>query len=86
MTSPTFYPSAGDVVWSGNPSKGLSEGDVTALTGLFRDEAKAAWRAGDFKAHEQAAELHRQIFTATFEARRWLRASASPSNTEWKAA
>jgi len=85
MTAAVFYPSAGDVVWSGNPNKGLSEADVSALIGLYRDEAKAAWRAGDFTTYTHAAELHGQIFTANFEAQKWARAAAY-SNTDRKAA
>ena len=85
MTAAVFYPSAGDVVWSGNPSKGLSEADVSALIGLYRDEARAAWRAQDYYAYAHAAELHGQIFTANFEAQKWARAAAY-SNTDRKAA
>lgn len=85
MVAPTFYPSGGDVVWSGNPSKGLSEDDVKALIGLYRDEARAAWRAQDHDAYAHAAELHGQIFTANFEAQKWARAAAY-SNTDRRAA
>lgn len=81
MAAPVFYFSGGDVVWSGNPAKGLSEHDVAALIALYRDEARAAWRAQDHAAYAHAAELHGQIFTASFEARKWARAATFTSIT-----
>lgn len=82
MTVPSFRCIGGSVMWG---SVDLSDHDVKALIGLYRDEAKAAWRAGDFTTYTHAAELHGQIFTANFEAQKWARAAAY-SNTEWKEA
>ncbi|MFZ3193817.1 MAG: hypothetical protein WA154_11515 [Moraxellaceae bacterium] len=50
----------------------LTDDDATAIIGVFRDEAKAAWQAGDYPAHAIAADLHGQLYTARLKAREWV--------------
>ena len=77
MTAPLVYwQSGGSIETRG---RGLTDADATALINLYRDEAKAAWKAGDYPAHEIAADLHGQLYTARLKAREWVKASGPAS-------
>ena len=71
--TPAFYSSGGDIVWSGNPGKPLSADDVTHFHTLFREEAWAAFHAGDDADYERCASLLQEIVDARKEQARWVR-------------
>lgn len=78
----SFRHVGGDVLWHTAP---ISPAQAEALMAEFRDEADAAWRAGDFAAHASAADLHTELCGACQEANRWA-CAGSFNNTIGKAA
>ncbi|WP_332690031.1 hypothetical protein [Devosia sp.] len=71
MPSPTlaYWSAGGSICGRGY---GLTDDDATALIGLYRDEARAAWKARADVAYEQAADLHAQLYRARLKAREWV--------------
>lgn len=69
----SFRSFGGDVYWH---NAHLAPVQAQALIEEFRDEADAAWRAGDFAGHERAAGLLTELSNACRQANRWARAGS----------
>jgi hypothetical protein len=71
MTS--FTVQGGSILW--NAKVPLTEEDLIHFHGLFRDEADAAWKAGDLTFYTKCAELVAEVVHARDAFKRWAKAS-----------
>lgn len=67
-----FHFSGGDVLWSRHV---LDAADIEHFNGLFEDEARAAFNAGDLAAEARALGLATELALARTEQARWQRAT-----------
>lgn len=69
----SFRSFGGDVYWH---NAHLAPVQAQALIEEFRDEADAAWNAGQFADHARAADAFTELLNACRQANRWARAGS----------
>jgi hypothetical protein len=70
--TPAFACSGGDVIWNGDPRTPLTKADTDYLRGMYRDEAEAAFRAGDDPAFDAAVSLLAELLKALKGQKEWM--------------